>query len=98
MSGHKYGPYSKEMKDTLMHVDCVVGYLIEQLKSHHLIDKLNVIMTSDHGMEKLNTDVYLDSYVDINLLNIQGTYPALSVFLNNRTNNQVFPKILFWSF
>ena len=70
-TGHAYGPNSREMGAKLAFLDCVIGYLIAQLKSHHLFDKLNVIMTSDHGMAdaKNNVNVYLDSYLDYNLIN-----------------------------
>ena len=61
-----YGPYSQQMKDKLESLDNVLGYLIDQLKSHHLFDKLDLIITSDHGMESISKEktIFLDSYVD----------------------------------
>ncbi len=84
MTGHKFGPDSREMKVTLMKLDCVMGYLIEQLKSHHLIDKLNVIVTSDHGMVKLDSAIYLDSYIDMSTIDVQGSYAGMDIFFKNR--------------
>ena len=37
------------MKEKLIELDKNLEYLINELKSHHLFDKLNLIVTSDHG-------------------------------------------------
>ena len=37
------------MKEKLFELDKNLEYLINELKSHHLFDKLNLIVTSDHG-------------------------------------------------
>ena len=84
-TGHLFGPYSKEMKEKLEYLDQVLGYLIDQLKSHHLFEKLNLIITSDHGMESISeeTAIFLDSYIDINLFNAYGSRAAYSIFVKN---------------
>jgi predicted AlkP superfamily pyrophosphatase or phosphodiesterase len=82
------------MKQKLVQMDCVLGYLIEQLKSHHLIDKLNVILTSDHGMEKSVADIYLASFVDTSLFDTYGSYAAMNLFLKKDSDKQaVFEKL-----
>ena len=84
-TGHLFGPYSKEMADKLLFCDSTLGYLIEQLKDHHLFDKINIIVTSDHGMEKIskNNTRFLDQYVDINLFNYYGSRSVWNLFLKN---------------
>ncbi|XP_043820746.1 ectonucleotide pyrophosphatase/phosphodiesterase family member 7 [Dromiciops gliroides] len=49
-TGHKYGPESQERKDMVLQVDRTVGYLRESIEKNNLMDNLNLIITSDHGM------------------------------------------------
>lgn len=56
-SGHKYGPEDmKNMNKVLQHVDQLIGFLVERLKSSKLWEKINVIITSDHGMAQCSQD------------------------------------------
>ena len=73
------------MKEKLEYLDQILGYMIDQLKSHHLFDKLNLIITSDHGMESISkeTAIFLDSYIDINLFNAFGSRSVYSIFVKN---------------
>ncbi|XP_074519896.1 ectonucleotide pyrophosphatase/phosphodiesterase family member 7-like [Halichoeres trimaculatus] len=49
-TGHKYGPNSPERREMVKQVDRTVGYIREQIQAYGLTDKLNVIITADHGM------------------------------------------------
>ncbi|XP_069742809.1 bis(5'-adenosyl)-triphosphatase enpp4 [Narcine bancroftii] len=49
-TGHRFGPNSEELDKMLKEVDDHIGYLIDQLKKTGLWNKVNVIITSDHGM------------------------------------------------
>nr|XP_004040910.2 ectonucleotide pyrophosphatase/phosphodiesterase family member 7 [Gorilla gorilla gorilla] len=49
-TGHKYGPESPERREMVRQVDRTVGYLRESIAHNHLTDRLNLIVTSDHGM------------------------------------------------
>ncbi|KAJ8041854.1 Ectonucleotide pyrophosphatase/phosphodiesterase family member 5 [Holothuria leucospilota] len=49
-TGHLFGPDSKEMNETLKLCDDTMNYLIQKLKDADLYDKINIIVTSDHGM------------------------------------------------
>ncbi|XP_034564233.1 ectonucleotide pyrophosphatase/phosphodiesterase family member 7-like [Notolabrus celidotus] len=48
--GHKYGPDSQERREMVKQVDRTVGYIRETIQDHGLTDKLNIIITADHGM------------------------------------------------
>jgi len=84
-TGHLYGPYSKEMGEKLLFCDSTLGYLIQQLKDHHLFDKINIIITSDHGMEQIskNNTRFLTDYVDISLFNIYGSRSVWNIWIKN---------------
>ncbi|XP_038634025.1 ectonucleotide pyrophosphatase/phosphodiesterase family member 7-like [Scyliorhinus canicula] len=49
-AGHKHGPESEQRKDMVRQVDRTVGYLLQNIERYGLKSKLNVIITSDHGM------------------------------------------------
>ncbi|XP_071620158.1 ectonucleotide pyrophosphatase/phosphodiesterase family member 7 [Heliangelus exortis] len=50
-AGHKFGPESKQRKNMVKQVDRTVGYLRQQIRESGLQSNLNLIITSDHGME-----------------------------------------------
>ncbi|XP_066515419.1 ectonucleotide pyrophosphatase/phosphodiesterase family member 7-like [Hoplias malabaricus] len=49
-TGHKYGPDSPERKEMVKQVDRTVGYLRSSAEHSGLTDRLNIIITADHGM------------------------------------------------
>lgn len=73
------------MKEKLQEIDETLGYLVDQLKSHHLLDKLNLIITSDHGMESVSEEksIFLDSYVDLSLFDPYGSRTCINLFLKD---------------
>ena len=85
-TGHLHGPYSEEMRLKLQEIDQTLGYLIDQLKSHHLFDKLNLIITSDHGMNTISnsTVIFLDSFIDTKLFDAYGSRACYSLFVKKR--------------
>ncbi|KAJ8355514.1 hypothetical protein SKAU_G00183080 [Synaphobranchus kaupii] len=56
-SGHRYGPdNATEMGRVLREVDELIGLLVEQLNSSGLWGRINVILTSDHGMAQCSQE------------------------------------------
>ncbi|XP_049624613.1 ectonucleotide pyrophosphatase/phosphodiesterase family member 7 [Suncus etruscus] len=53
-TGHKFGPDSEERKKMVEQVDRTVGYLRSRILEEGLESRLNLIITSDHGMNKVN--------------------------------------------
>ncbi|XP_064609389.1 ectonucleotide pyrophosphatase/phosphodiesterase family member 5-like [Liolophura sinensis] len=64
--GHEFGPNSEQMKDTVMALDGLIGYLIEQLKDKGLYEVMNILVTADHGMSEVlsNKSISLEPYVE----------------------------------
>lgn len=68
-TGHKYGPDSPERREMVKQVDRTVGYIRNSAHRHGLTDRLNIIITSDHGM----SNVYRNGLVkEITLSRIRG--------------------------
>ncbi|KAF2099367.1 Phosphodiest-domain-containing protein [Rhizodiscina lignyota] len=53
--GHKYGPNSTEIRQTIKNVDDMLKKLFEGLQARNLTQLVNVVVVSDHGMA--TTDV-----------------------------------------
>ncbi|XP_076122872.1 ectonucleotide pyrophosphatase/phosphodiesterase family member 7-like [Alosa pseudoharengus] len=49
-TGHKYGPDTPERRETVRQVDRTVGYIRQAVQSRGLAERLNIIITADHGM------------------------------------------------
>jgi arylsulfatase A-like enzyme len=83
------------MANKLKELDDILGYLIQELRSHHLYDKLNLIVTSDHGMEQVsnNTAIFLDKHVDVSLFKAYGSGALYNIFVNDRTYYELHSKI-----
>ncbi|KAL7388221.1 hypothetical protein ABVT39_009383 [Epinephelus coioides] len=65
-SGHRYGPTSSQVVWALEKVDKILGMLMDGLTERNLHHCVNIIITSDHGMEEASCDKasYVSSYVD----------------------------------
>ncbi|XP_033999500.1 ectonucleotide pyrophosphatase/phosphodiesterase family member 7-like [Trematomus bernacchii] len=67
--GHRYGPDSPERQEMVKQVDRTVGYIRHSAEQHGLNDRLNIIITADHGMSA----VYRNGLVEeITLSKIPG--------------------------
>ncbi|XP_031427606.1 ectonucleotide pyrophosphatase/phosphodiesterase family member 7 [Clupea harengus] len=49
-AGHKFGPDSPQRKEMVKQVDRTVGYLRASAERHGIGERLNIIITADHGM------------------------------------------------
>lgn len=49
-TGHLYGPDSPQRREMVKQVDRTVGYIRQSAERHGLTDRLNIIITADHGM------------------------------------------------
>jgi len=74
------------MKLKLEELDGNLEYLISELRSHSLFDKINLIITSDHGMETIKSNasaIFLDKYVDTRLFDAYGSSVVYDLFFKN---------------
>ena len=91
VSGHKYGPDSPKLLEKVAEIDELVGYLLQQLKATHLFEKMNIIITSDHGMITLVETIVMSEYLNDSLYQQYGQSPVwhilpvegLNVFMFN---------------
>jgi predicted AlkP superfamily pyrophosphatase or phosphodiesterase len=58
--GHATGPDSKEINQLVMQLDSLVGVFIRQLETLPYYNKINLIITSDHGMTEISSEKFID--------------------------------------
>jgi len=58
--GHDFGPDAPEVDAMLVKLDSLVGVLMHKLNQLPIAPKINLIVTSDHGMTQLNAERYID--------------------------------------
>ncbi len=54
--GHRTGPYSDELNDTIELVDSLMGVLLDRLEDIDMLDRINIILVSDHGMTEVSPE------------------------------------------
>ena len=64
--GHRTGPDSPEIDALVMELDSLVGVLLQKIRELPIADRVNLIVTSDHGMTERSTERYIDlsEYID----------------------------------
>lgn len=78
-SGHRWGPDHGQMVPVIARMDRLLGFIMQELGAAGIADKVNFILTSDHGMTTLdpqNKYVNVSRFVDDSLLHTLVTYGA----------------------
>ncbi|XP_058255156.1 bis(5'-adenosyl)-triphosphatase enpp4 [Hemibagrus wyckioides] len=89
-TGHIYGPENTTMMaKALKEVDDHVGFLMDHLNQTGLLGKINVIITSDHGMVQCSQDrlIRLDDCVDRNSYVLVDTTPVAAIIPVNDSSD-----------
>jgi predicted AlkP superfamily pyrophosphatase or phosphodiesterase len=76
--GHSYGPNSPEVDQAVVEMDGLLGYLMEQLESAGLKDRVNIILASDHGMAELSDEkvIFLDEIINMDDVDVIDWTPV----------------------
>ena len=79
--GHQFGPESAEVETALQRVDRLLGRLLRGLERRSLLDKVNLVLTSDHGMETMSPErvIFLDDYVDLGRIEVVDWSPVAAL-------------------
>lgn len=79
--GHSDGTYAEATKDALTMVDGHLGTLVERLQQEGLWENINMLITSDHGMQNLSEErlIFLDDLIDLDEVNIYNWSPVAMI-------------------
>lgn len=80
-SGHSLGPQSPLMDAVIAEIDEKLGFLLNELKKAGIYEKVNLVVTSDHGMAQLLPDhiIELDEYVSRDLYTWVDKSPVVGI-------------------
>jgi len=81
-AGHRHGPEHPRTVEAMREVDLALGQLIEGLERLGLYGEVNILVTSDHGMETIDLDRYilLDQFLDLSQVNVSDWGPAAQIW------------------
>lgn len=79
--GHKYGPNSTEIRNTISAADNLVAGIINGVKSRNLTNVVNIVVVSDHGMATTSNErlIQLDDLIDLNLVDHLDGWPSRGI-------------------
>ena len=78
-------------------MDQLLGHLMKELKNANLLDKINIVIVSDHGMQLLDDNKIIDlsKYINVNLLdNDKSVFSSVSN-LYPKSNNDVINSFFY---
>jgi predicted AlkP superfamily pyrophosphatase or phosphodiesterase len=81
-AGHADGPDSQAVRDATMRVDAYLGQLTAGLERRRLLDQVNIVVVSDHGMAATTPQrvVLVDDYISLDDVVIADINPTLGLF------------------
>ena len=76
--GHSYGPNSPEVDEAVVNADSLLGYLLDEIEAKGFSDRLNILLTSDHGMAELSEDkvIFLDDMINLDDVEVVDWSPV----------------------
>lgn len=93
VTGHRFGPDSRQIDSLVAELDALVGYLLDELQQLPFYDQINLIVTSDHGMGETSPRrfVNLANYVyDRHIEGIYGSSPVYHIDIVEDQLDSVF--------
>jgi len=81
-AGHDFGPGSEGVISMVESLDSIVGYFLNQLSGLPFREKINVIVTSDHGMGPISDDrvIHLEDHLNMHWIDVvEGSNPVFSI-------------------
>lgn len=80
-AGHDDGPESQAVRDAIMRADGYLGRLLNGLEQRSLLDRVNLVVVSDHGMAPVNSQrvVILDEYISLDDVEVVDINPTLGL-------------------
>ncbi|MFQ5747730.1 MAG: ectonucleotide pyrophosphatase/phosphodiesterase [Gemmatimonadota bacterium] len=94
-AGHRWGPNSAQIDSTLAELDASIGELLDGLRARGLLDRVNLILTSDHGMSAVDTSrvIFLDDYLDLTTVDVVDWSPVLSLWPHAGEEDHAFAAL-----
>lgn len=91
--GHKYGPDSKQIKDSVRKVDKLMKRLFDGIEKKNLWEKVNLVIVSDHGMSQVKEYVQYDSWFNKSEIEFMAGSPVVTIrVLNDSKTDEIYEQ------
>lgn len=93
--GHQSGPDSPELRLAVRRLDNTMGYLFQGLEERGLMEQIDIIIVSDHGMTQVSLErlIFLDDYIDLATAGIINWSPFLTLWPGEQIRNHVYAAL-----
>lgn len=94
--GHELGPDAMETGIEVHYLDSLVGVFTKKINHLSIADKINLIFTSDHGMENISDErnIVISDYIPSDwVVNIEGSNPSYNLDIKTEFEDEAY-KIL----
>ena len=94
-AGHKFGPDGTETLAAVEQMDTLVGRLMDGLQKRNLLENVNLILVSDHGMSQLSRRrvIYLEDIIDSTDARVVDWSPNLALIPALGREDSVYTKL-----
>ena len=94
-AAHNFGPDSRQAREAIRRVDGYLERLVRGLERRRLLEKINIVLTSDHGLAETTLDrvVVLDDYISLDDVEIIDLNPTLGLFPRQGREEAVFAAL-----
>ncbi|XP_061757620.1 glycerophosphocholine cholinephosphodiesterase ENPP6 [Nerophis ophidion] len=93
VEGHHFGPDSPQIKIALHQLDLAMQTLNNKIKEKNMVNKINIVMFSDHGMTKIDwmeKVIELDKYINMSdVVKMLDKGPVVSLWVKGDKFQQV---------
>jgi predicted AlkP superfamily pyrophosphatase or phosphodiesterase len=91
-AGHDYGPDSAQVLAAAARLDAAFGRLHEGVERLGLIDRVNFVVVSDHGMAALDRSraIAIDDYIDLSTVDVVEWSPLLAMWPRRGTFEDLY--------
>lgn len=94
-AGHNRGPDSKDVRDAIVRDDGYIGRLADGLTRRGILDRVNIVVVSDHGMAPVDDDhiIVVDDYISLDDVTISDINPTLGLFPKAGREDEVYRRL-----
>uniref|UniRef100_A0A3Q2ZRL0 glycerophosphocholine cholinephosphodiesterase n=1 Tax=Kryptolebias marmoratus TaxID=37003 RepID=A0A3Q2ZRL0_KRYMA len=97
VEGHHFGPDSHQVRTAVQHLDLAMQMLNRKIKDTNMMNQLNLMIFSDHGMTKIQwmeKVIELDKYIHMSdIAQIMDRGPVVSLWPKNNTLQKVYAAL-----
>jgi len=95
-AGHDFGPDSPQVRDAIVRLDQQLGRLLDGLRRRSLLDRINLVLVSDHGMAAVSAErvIVLDDYISLDDVEVVDMNPLLGLIPRPGRDEAVYQALL----